>query len=105
MATETVEVVKNASETLRVERTEYLGKDLVAVRVFTGRPGDPDARPTRKGLTLRPDTWQELLPAIRAALEGAPQRVKQGEPDALEGVSADAQGNGASREGEEEPGE
>lgn len=90
MATETVEIPKNASETLRVEPTEYMGKHLVAVRVFTGRPGDPDARPTRKGLTLRPDTWQELLPAIRAALEG---------------VSAYAQGNGASREGDEEPGQ
>ena len=62
---------KNASETLRVERTEYLGKDLVAVRVFTGAPGDQLARPTRKGLTLRPATWREVLPAILAALEEA----------------------------------
>lgn len=87
MAAETVEITKNASETLRVEPTEYMGKQLVAVRVFTGRPGDPDARPTRKGLTLRPDTWRELLPAIRAAL---------GE------VSAYAQGEHASGEGAEE---
>lgn len=63
------EIVKNAAETLRVERTRYMGKDLLAVRVFTGRPGDPDARPTRKGLTLRPETWEALLPAIRAALD------------------------------------
>jgi hypothetical protein len=68
---ETVEIQKNASETLRVERTEYLGKDLVAVRVFTGAPGDQLARPTRKGLTLRPATWREVLPAILAALEEA----------------------------------
>jgi len=87
MAAETVEIAKNASETLRVEQTEYLGKQLVAVRVFTGRPGDPGALPTRKGLTLRPDTWRELLPAIRAALEG---------------VSDHTQGNGADSEGQEE---
>ena len=68
MAVEPVEIQKNASETLRIERTEYMGKELVAVRVWTGRPGDPQAKPTRKGLTLRPATWRELLPAVRAAL-------------------------------------
>lgn len=87
MAAETVEITKNAAETLRVEQTEFMGKRLLAVRVFTGRPGDPDARPTRKGLTLRPDTWRELLPAIRAAL---------GE------VSDNAQGVCASGEGAKE---
>jgi len=65
-----VEIPKNASETLRVEPTEYMGKHLVAVRVFTGRPGDPDARPTKKGLTLRPETWREVLPVLEALLEG-----------------------------------
>lgn len=68
---ETVEVVKNASETLRVERTEYNGHDLLAIRVFTGRPGDPAGRPTKKGLTLRPQTWREVLPALEALLEEA----------------------------------
>lgn len=84
-----VEVQKNAAETLRVERTEYLGKDLVAVRVFTGPPGDKNARPTRKGLTLRPATWQELLPALMAALEEGDH----------------GEGRGAGGESEEEPGE
>jgi len=66
---ETVEIVKNASETLRVSRAEYNGHDLLAIRVFTGRPGDPDARPTKKGLTLRPQTWREVLPALEALLQ------------------------------------
>ena len=65
---ETVEVVKNASETPRVERTEFNGYKLLAVRMFTDPPGDPEARPTKKGLTLRPATWRELLPAIQALL-------------------------------------
>ena len=68
MTTEAVEIPKNAAETLRVERTEYMGKELVAVRVWTGRPGDPQAKPTQKGLTLRPETWGELLPVIEALL-------------------------------------
>jgi hypothetical protein len=32
------------------------GHSGATVRVFTGRPGDPEARPTRKGLILRPET-------------------------------------------------
>ena len=68
---ETVQIAKNASETLRVERTEYMGKRLLAVRVFTGRPGDPAARPTQKGLALRLETWREVLPALGRLLEGA----------------------------------
>lgn len=65
-----VEIPKNAAETLRLEWTEYNGIDLVAVRVWTGSPGDPDARPTKKGLTLRPETWREVLPVLEALLEG-----------------------------------
>lgn len=56
------------AETLRLERTEVGGKQLVAVRVFTGRPGDPAARPTKKGLTLRLATWKEILPALERLL-------------------------------------
>lgn len=67
--TKPVGIRKNAAETLRVERTDYRGKDLLAVRVFTGRPGDPQARPTRKGLTLHPATWKELLPVLERLLE------------------------------------
>ena len=74
MANETVEIQKNAAETLRVERTEYMGKELVAVRVWTGKPGDAQAKPTQKGLTLRPETWEELLPAIQALLQEEGER-------------------------------
>jgi len=69
MSSEPVQIPKNSTETLHVERTEYGGHDLLAVRVYTGRPGDPDARPTRKGITLRPSTWRELLLALEALLE------------------------------------
>lgn len=65
-----VEIQKNASETLRVERTEYNGVGLVAVRVWTGLPGDENAKPTKKGLTLRPETWRKMIPAIEEALRG-----------------------------------
>jgi hypothetical protein len=66
----TTEIHKNAGETLRVERGEYQGIDLLHVRVWTGRPGDPNAKPTQKGLSLRPEVWREVLPAVAALLEG-----------------------------------
>ena len=69
---EIVEVPKNASETLRVERTEFQGHDLVAVSVWTGRPGDPTAKPTEKGLTLRPETWQLVMPVLADLLAAGP---------------------------------
>lgn len=72
MTPEVIEIPKNSAETLRVERTQYRGKDLVAARVWTGRPGDPDAKPTQKGLTLRPEVWREVLPALETMLGGTP---------------------------------
>lgn len=72
------EVRKNATETIRIEATIYNDRDLLDVRVWysdvTG-----EAKPTRKGLTLRPETWRELLPLIEEALDG--QRRGDGPED------------------------
>ena len=66
------EIPKNAVETLRIERGAYNGVDLIHVRVWTGRPGDEGAKPTQKGLSLRPELWREVLPVVAALLdEGA----------------------------------
>jgi hypothetical protein len=67
--TDGIEVRKNAWEVVRVRRTVFNGIELLDVRVFAEPPAG-EGVPTRKGLTLRPETWQELLPAIRAALAG-----------------------------------
>jgi hypothetical protein len=64
------EIPKNAAETIRVERAPFNGVDLLHVRCWTGRPGDPNAKPTPKGLSLRPEVWREVLPAVAALLEG-----------------------------------
>ena len=61
------EVRKNASETIRVRPTEYNGAELVDVRAWYESPTG-EMKPTKKGLTLRPETWEELLPEIREAL-------------------------------------
>jgi hypothetical protein len=67
--TEIGTVRKNAGEIIRVEPTTYGGHDLLAVRVFY-KASEGDYRPTRKGLTCRRETWEELLPIIEAALAG-----------------------------------
>lgn len=60
---------KNSREEIQVRCREYEGIPLVDVRVFTkpAVPGEP-AKPTKKGLSLRPETWRELLPHLAVAL-------------------------------------
>ena len=78
-----------------VERTEYQGKDLLDVRVWCQSYPAGEAKPTRKGLCLRPATWRELLPAIQEALPldgargGEPVEPPE-EPDNDQAGGADA---------------
>jgi hypothetical protein len=63
------EIPKNAAEAIRIPTTTYRGMELVDVRVWTiPITTGEDGRPTRKGLTLRPETWRELVDAIANAL-------------------------------------
>lgn len=41
-----------------------------AHRVKDASDAATDATPTRKGLTLRPEVWRELIPLIERALDG-----------------------------------
>ena len=63
------EVPKNATEIIRLRHTTFNGIDLLDARVWTlpQVPGG-ESRPTKKGLTLRPETWAELVDALRNAL-------------------------------------
>lgn len=63
------EIKKNAAEVLRVRRTTFNGIRLLDVRAWT-LPAVPGAesKPTKKGLTLRPETWRELLAVIGPAV-------------------------------------
>ncbi len=65
----TVEVKKNAREVVRVEATTYKGWPVIDARVWTV-PVTPDgeSKPTKKGLTLQPATWTEVLRAVQVLL-------------------------------------
>lgn len=62
-----LEISKNDIERIRVEVVDYLGKKYVATRVFRLTKAG-EWRPSRKGLTLRAETWEELLPGIQSGL-------------------------------------
>jgi len=74
-------VPKNAREELRVTVGEYNDIPLIDVRVWTvpAVPGG-DGQPTKKGLSLRPETWAELLGAIEAALGNGAVNPEPDEP-------------------------
>ena len=80
------EVEKNDREVIRVQRTSFKGIDLVDARVWTvpAIPGG-ESKPTRKGLTLRPETWAELTEALRQALGSELEQEDDGEADHAEG--------------------
>jgi hypothetical protein len=58
------ELPKNARETIRVALTEFNGHGLIDVRVWTLA----DGKPTKKGLTLRPEPWAMLLAELQRVL-------------------------------------
>jgi hypothetical protein len=60
------EVPKNSAEVVRVRRSAFNGVPVLDVRVWTRplTPGDEGQR-TKRGLTLRPETWAALLPVIQ----------------------------------------
>lgn len=60
---------KNARELLQVRSTTFNGIELVDVRCWLKPVGAGDPTPTKKGLSLRPATWRELLPEIAAAID------------------------------------
>ena len=62
------EIRKNSTEVIRVERREFKGNDRVHVRVWFD-DGTGEYKPSPKGLSLRLETWEELLPLIKDALE------------------------------------
>lgn len=59
------EIEKNSTEVIRIEKTNYNGRDLVSLRVYF-MSKDGTWCPTRKGLTLTPATYRDLFCALDA---------------------------------------
>ena len=64
-----IEIRKNSSEVIIVKPTIYQEIDLIDCRVWSVDPAG-EKRPTKKGLCLRPETWPEVLAAVKGLLPG-----------------------------------
>lgn len=60
-------------EQVRVQWGEFNGVPFLDLRLYFRDPSG-DWRPTRKGITVRPDQLDELASAINAARTTAPRR-------------------------------
>ncbi|MDW7759445.1 MAG: transcriptional coactivator p15/PC4 family protein [Acidobacteriota bacterium] len=73
-------VEKNSAEIVRVGISRFKGNTYVDIRLWLLNEGGKDPVPTKKGLCLRPEIIEELLPMLEKAVVKA-QRI---EPSAHE---------------------
>lgn len=71
-------ITKNALEEIRIETTEYQGKEYLSVRVWfdASRGLDNDWRPSQKGITLSVDLVEDLQKGINKATYEIIQKKK-----------------------------
>ena len=67
-------IEKNSRESFVVSETEYKGSKYVDVRVFY-KDTDGSLKPTRKGVSIRPDKVSELLAALSAFVDDSVELV------------------------------
>jgi hypothetical protein len=60
---------------VRVDRTEYNGEPRINVRLWR-TPDGAEPYPTRYGLSIHPDLWRDVLPALVEAIEDPCQETK-----------------------------
>jgi len=61
-----VEIERNELETVRVSINNYKGREYLDIRIFFKDDKD-EWRPTKKGITLNPESIEELLGYIEKA--------------------------------------
>ena len=61
-------IEKNSRESIVVSETEYKGNKYVDVRVFY-KDTDGSLKPTRKGVSVRPEKVAELVAALSAFVD------------------------------------
>jgi len=62
------EVVKNATEVVRIRRIHFEGHELIDVRVYY-RNAVGELQPTKRGICLRPEVFAELVHTAQEVLE------------------------------------
>jgi len=67
-------IEKNSRESIVVSETEYKGSTYVDVRIFY-KDINGSLKPTRKGVSIRPDKVSELLAALSAFVDDSVELV------------------------------
>ena len=67
-------IEKNSRESIVVSEIEYKGNKYIDVRVFY-KDTDGNLKPTRKGVSLRPEKVAEWVTALAAAVDGSIEAV------------------------------
>ena len=67
-------IEKNSRESIVISETEYKGNKYVDVRVFY-KDTDGSLKPTRKGVSLRPEKVAELVAALSASVDDSVELV------------------------------
>ncbi len=60
------EFKRNAEETLRISLSHFKGRNYVDIRLFY-EDANGELQPTKKGVTVTPDLWDELKAGVAAA--------------------------------------
>ncbi len=69
------EFAKNSGETVRVSLTEFKGRELIDCRVHYRDDKTGELRPTKKGITISVDLYDDLRKAILATGEVLARRA------------------------------
>ncbi len=80
-------VEKNRVQDMRVRLVELRGETFVDLRVFAAA-GDGERRPTKKGMTFKPDLVPELIEVLAKAAADAPVALWQGDDPEKAGAVA-----------------
>lgn len=78
MKKEIARIGKNSQEDIIIQLTEFKGIDLVDLRVWVRDDVETESKPTKKGLTIKPELLPELIEALQQA-----EQIYQGAQDEL----------------------
>jgi hypothetical protein len=66
------EIERSEIERLKVECSNYRGKDFLSIRIYY-LAENGEWRPTKKGVTVKPDKVDELIDLLKQAKEKLPK--------------------------------
>jgi len=69
-------IEKNSRESIVVSETEYKGSKYIDVRVFYKDGPEKTLKPTKKGVSFRPEQVSELITALTTRVDGSVDLVR-----------------------------